>query len=273
MSAPRSSPEYPLGNTDAEHERLIWQAERLAPLTERSFQQAGIGPGQRVLDLGSGVGDVAMLAARFVGPSGEVVGVERDHRSIARARLRVAEAGLRNVTFIESDISCVAMNTPFDAAVGRAILMWLPDPGSVLRLLAQLVRPGGVFAFQEPDWRPVLALLKPLPLWTAAASLVRQAALGSGANPDMGYTLYRVFQAANLPHPAMNLEMPMGRNPDFARYYSETLRSMWPRIQQLNLPHESVGNLDTLSERLQAEVESSQYVAAWLAFVGAWTRK
>jgi ubiquinone/menaquinone biosynthesis C-methylase UbiE len=273
MSASSSAPEYPLGNTDAEHERLIWQSERLAPLTERLFQQAGIGPGHRVLDLGSGVGDVAMLAARFVGPSGEVVGVERDQRSIARARLRVAEAGLRNVTFIESDISRVTMNTPFDAAVGRAILMWLPDPGSVLRSLAQLVRPGGILAFQEPDWRPILALLKPLPLWSAAASLVHHVALGSGANPDMGYTLYRVFQAASLPRPAMNLEMPMGRNPDFARYYAETLRSLWPRIQQLNLPHESVGNLDTLLERLQAEVESSRYVAAWLAFVGAWTRK
>jgi hypothetical protein len=46
---------YALGNTDAEHERLIRQATILAPLTERFFRQARIGPGQRVLDLGSGV--------------------------------------------------------------------------------------------------------------------------------------------------------------------------------------------------------------------------
>jgi len=64
---------YALGSTDAEHERLIRQAARLAPITERLFREAGIGSGQRVLDLGSGVGDVAMLAARLVGPSGEVV--------------------------------------------------------------------------------------------------------------------------------------------------------------------------------------------------------
>ena len=55
---------YVLGNTDAEYERLIRQAARLAPLTERLFREAGIGQGQRVLDLGSGLGDVAMLAAR-----------------------------------------------------------------------------------------------------------------------------------------------------------------------------------------------------------------
>ena len=46
---------YALGNTDAEHERLIRQAARLARYTEHFFRDAGIGPGQRVLDLGSGV--------------------------------------------------------------------------------------------------------------------------------------------------------------------------------------------------------------------------
>ena len=67
--------DYALGYTNAEHDRLIRQAARIAPITERLFREAGIGPGQRVLDLGSGVGDVAMLAARLVGPSGEVGGV------------------------------------------------------------------------------------------------------------------------------------------------------------------------------------------------------
>jgi hypothetical protein len=65
MTASRPICHYALGNTDAEHERLIRQAARLAPLTERLFREAGIGAGQRVLDLGSGVGDVAMLAARL----------------------------------------------------------------------------------------------------------------------------------------------------------------------------------------------------------------
>src|SRR5947209_1153786 len=144
-----SASPYALGSTDAEHERLIRQAVRLAPYTERFFREAGIGPGQRVLDLGSGVGDVAMLAARLVAPSGEVVGVERDTRSITRAKARVADAGLPNVTFTQSDVSQIASTRLFDAVVGRFILMYLPDPVAVLRSLSRLVRPGGVFAFQE----------------------------------------------------------------------------------------------------------------------------
>ncbi len=128
--------DYALGSTDAEHERLIRQAGRLAPLTERLFREAGIGVGQRVLDLGSGVGDIAILAARLVGRSGEVVGIERDPNSIARARSRVAEAGLDTVSFTQSDVNQIASDKPFDAAVGRFILEFLPDPVAVLRSLS-----------------------------------------------------------------------------------------------------------------------------------------
>ena len=87
MSKSHRSADYPLGHTDAEHDRLIRQAARVAPITERFFREAGIGHGQRVLDLGSGVGDVAMLVARLVGPSGEVVAIERDRNSITKAVL------------------------------------------------------------------------------------------------------------------------------------------------------------------------------------------
>src|ERR1700730_4137455 len=137
MKAGGPTPHYSLGSTDAEHERLIRQAARLAPLTERLFREAGIGAGQRVLDIGSGVGDVAMLAGRLVGPSGGAVGVGRGSSSIARARARAADAGLHNVSFTQSDVAQIASTEPFDAAVGRFILMFLPDPVTVLRSLSQ----------------------------------------------------------------------------------------------------------------------------------------
>jgi ubiquinone/menaquinone biosynthesis C-methylase UbiE len=114
---------YALGNTDAEHERLIRQANWLVAHTERLFREAGIGPGQRVLDVGSGVGDVALIAARLVGPSGEVLGVERDVRSIARASRRMVEASLLNVSFTQSDVADIPHDKLFNAAVGGAPFM------------------------------------------------------------------------------------------------------------------------------------------------------
>ena len=118
MTTPTPGVPYVLGDTGAEHARLIRQAAIFNPFTERLFRDAGIGPGQ--LDIGSGVGDIAMLVARLVGPTGEVVGVERDVSTMAKARDRVAEAGLHNVGFMESDVGHVVSSEPFDAVVGHS---------------------------------------------------------------------------------------------------------------------------------------------------------
>lgn len=62
-----------------------------------------------------------MLVARLVGPSGQVVGIERDANSIVRARARVAEARLHNVEFVQTDVNQIESEKPFDAAVGRFV--------------------------------------------------------------------------------------------------------------------------------------------------------
>ena len=273
MTASGPTPEYSLGSTDAEHERLIWQASRLAPVTERLFREAGIGQGQRVLDLGSGVGDVAMLLAGLVGPSGEVVGVERDTRSVARATARAAEAGLRNVSFTQSDVCQIASDQPFDAAVGRFILEFVPDPLATLRCASELVRPGGVLAFHEPCYAPFLALSAHLPLWSATVSLIHQSLLRLGAHTEIGLDLHRIFLEAGLPRPTMHMEILLGSDPDFTRWIHDLLRSLRSQIQRQNLSLEPLGDFATLPERLQAEVAASKIVVPFVALVGAWSRR
>src|SRR6266481_5357026 len=103
MSTPNNTNEYPLGSADSEHERLIRQAAWVSAHTERFFSRAGIGTGQRVLDLGSGVGDVALIAGRLVGPTGEVIGAERNALALARAAARMRDLGLRHVRFTQTD--------------------------------------------------------------------------------------------------------------------------------------------------------------------------
>jgi ubiquinone/menaquinone biosynthesis C-methylase UbiE len=264
---------YALGSTDWEHERLIRQGALLLPCTERFFREAGIGAGQRVLDLGSGVGDVAMLLARLVGASGEVVGVERDAASIARARLRVAEAGLPNVSFTQSDAGEVSSNRLFDAAVGRFILQFLPDPVATLRSLSRLVRPGGVFAFREVSYAPFLLLSAHLPLWSATASLLHETIKGSGANPEIGPALHRIFQEAGLPAPTMRMEILLGSDPTFTRWISDLLCSLRPQIERLNLSLSTLGDFDTLPTRIQAEVVASRTAVPFVALVGAWSHR
>ena len=75
-ASPAAIDTYPLGRTDAETRRLILQHQIYSPLTRQFFTSAGIGRGMKVLDLGSGAGDVALLCADLVGPHGQVVGVD-----------------------------------------------------------------------------------------------------------------------------------------------------------------------------------------------------
>lgn len=272
-SSSRSPASYALGYTHAEHERLIRQAAHIAPVTERLFREAGIGPGHRVLDLGSGVGDVSMLVARIVGPSGEVVGIERDANSIARAKTRIAHARLRNVSFTQTDVNQIVSDAPFDAAVGRFILMFLPNPVSVLRSVVHLIRPGGVVAFQEPSWTVMLALGARLPLWFRARRLIHEILLQSGVNREMGLALYSVFQEVGLPAPKMHLEMPLGNDADFIRLTSDVLCSLRPLAQQHKVSLKELGDLDTLPDRISAEVAGANTVVSLIAVVGAWSRK
>jgi len=261
---------YALGSTDGEHERLIKQAVRFLPFTERLFRDAGVGPGQRVLELGSGMGDVAMLVARLIGPSGEVVGVERDTRSIARAQRRLREAGIGNVTFVQCDASELPRERPFDAAVGRLILQYLPDPVAVLRSVSQLVRRGGAIAFQEPSFKPYFALCSEMPLWSACGSLAVAAFQGAGANAEMGPELPGVFERAGLPSPKMRMEMSLGNDLESARWTSDLLKSLLPQIKRLDLSVAKVGDFETLPERLSQEAMASGNAAPCVALIGAW---
>ena len=269
----RSATDYALGYTDAEQERLIRQATLIAPHTERLFREAGIGVGHRVLDLGSGMGDVSMLVAGLVGASGEVVGIERDATSIERAQARVAAAGLRNVSFLNADLNNIVTDRPFDAVVGRYILMFLPDPVSVLRSVSRLVRPAGVLAFQEPSWIPMLALGDRLPLWSCVLRSIHETILRSGANPEMGLDLYSIFQTIGLPAPRMHLEIPLGSDSAFVQIISELLCSLQPLARQHKVSLEEVGDLNTLRDRICAEVATANTVVSVVPLVGAWSRK
>jgi ubiquinone/menaquinone biosynthesis C-methylase UbiE len=94
---------YVLGQSDAELRRLSTQAHLIDPITRRFLVSAGIAEGMRVLDVGSGAGDVAVLLASLVGPRGEVIGTDPARTAIDAAEKRVRASGLGNVKFQHGD--------------------------------------------------------------------------------------------------------------------------------------------------------------------------
>jgi enediyne biosynthesis protein CalE5 len=114
-----------------------------AGMTERMLELAGIGAGQTVLDVGTGIGDPALRVAELVGPSGRVVGVDLAESMLAVARERAA--GAANVEFKEGDIDSLDFPArSFDAVVSRFGLMFAADHAATFRRLAELLVPGGV---------------------------------------------------------------------------------------------------------------------------------
>jgi ubiquinone/menaquinone biosynthesis C-methylase UbiE len=126
---------YILGHSDAEIRRLQTQAAILRPITERLLRCAGIQSGMRVLDLGSGAGDVAMLAAELVGPSGSVVGIDRNPQVLSK---RARTCGLQHLAFREASADSFVDTVGFDLVVGRYVLIHQNDPAAFLRSAAQL---------------------------------------------------------------------------------------------------------------------------------------
>ena len=140
-----------LGHADVEVRRLLLQGRLYNDYTEHALRLAGLRPGMRVLDVGCGPGDLSFVAARLVGPTGTVLGVDAAPEMIELARARAAEQRLSAVYFKQAGIDAVTLDEPVDAVVGRLILMHLPDPAATLRRLSTFVRPGGVVAFSEND--------------------------------------------------------------------------------------------------------------------------
>ena len=118
---------YVLGSDEQELGRLDRQSAFIEPATRLLLQAAGVGPGLRVLDLGTGLGHVARLAGQLVGAKGSVVGLDCAVEALAVARQRVKAAGEKNVSFVEGDVAGWRADEPFDVIVGRLILFHLPD--------------------------------------------------------------------------------------------------------------------------------------------------
>ena len=95
--------DYALGHSDAEMRRLATQSRLIDPITRRFLVSAGIIPGMRVLDVGSGAGDVALLLADMVGPNGTVIGSDPSLVAVRTSTARVADAGYTNVEIKHGD--------------------------------------------------------------------------------------------------------------------------------------------------------------------------
>jgi ubiquinone/menaquinone biosynthesis C-methylase UbiE len=280
VAATETNPErkvaaYALGSSDRERQRLMQQGAILREPLAAAFRAAGIGPGMRVLDLGCGAGDVAMLAADMVGPGGSVVGLDRDAASVAWASKRVANTGITNIRFQVTEFNDFTGLQPFDALVGRFILMYLPDPVATLRHLSTQLRGGARIAFMEPDFTIPFRLFPEMPEFSNCGRWISESLQRAGARIDMGMHLYHTYRDAGFVETGTSSShlSGCGVSPEMINYFVETLRSMLPKIEQYGIATREEVQIDTMADRMEVAARATDPQWVGTRYVSAWARK
>lgn len=218
MTSPAAQPpvEYVLGTGQDELTRLELQHRLNADLTHAAWRRAGVGPGTRVLDLGSGPGHATLDLAQLVTRDGKVVAADQSPGFIEYVR-RTAEArGFQHVHTCETDAEnfseALRKHAPFDVVYVRWLFCFLPDPRRVLEQIRSVLRPGGRLLINDYfNW----GSMSPAPRSAAVAKFI-EASMASwrerGGDPDIVARLPALLAQTgfNLTHLEMHSRVARG---------------------------------------------------------------
>ena len=269
----RLNPLYVLGHSDHELNRLRAQARFLEPVTRHFLREAGIKQGMRVLDVGSGAGEVAFLAAELVGGAGIVVGADKAPAAVAAATLAARERGLRNVQFREGNPAEMTFEQRFEAVVGRYVLPFQADPSVMLRGLARHLVPGGLLVFHEPDWTCVRSF-PPAPLYDQACRWIADTTRLSGQSWNFLDRAHTVFIGADLPAPTMRMHTFVAGNSNTREWLmgmGDIVETLLPAMVRLSVATAEEVEIETFRDRLLEEVTSNGSVIVGRSEIGIWT--
>jgi SAM-dependent methyltransferase len=265
---------YLLGHSDREMERLKLQAACLEGLTRRLIRECGIEAGMVVADFGSGAGDVAMLVAEAVGQGGKVIGVEAELRAVEMAKARALAAGLSQVAFEVGTDADLARLGPFDAVIGRCVLVHQHDPAATLRRVAAAVRRGGLVAFMEPAAHVDTMTLPEVELIRAFSDSMSKFMRAALPSPDIAGRIIPCFIDAGLPIPKVLWESIVpGSDLRFLRLGVLTYETFLPLMQRFGTVDPRVGDPATLYDRLLNAGVAARAQSVMMPYVSAWARR
>lgn len=263
---------YVLGHSDQELARLERQAQIFLTETRELLLRAGLSTGMNVLDVGSGAGDVALLAAGIVGPTGSVMGFDRAATALPMARARAARAGYDWLTFEDADVYSYETERRFDAVIGRFLLMHLPDPVGGLRRLTHFLKPGGVIAFVEMDIDETRAVPE-IPLLRRCVGWISDTYRKVGVDPNMGEHLYATYRAAGLNPSLAGMTRVVGQDDRMVfGFAAQTLASLLPAMEKHGIATATEVDVATIAERLHEEAMRGDRCILMPRLMGAWAQ-
>jgi ubiquinone/menaquinone biosynthesis C-methylase UbiE len=264
---------YIMGHDERERRRLALQASILNPFTGELLRRAGVSAGMRVLDIGCGVGDVSLLAARIVGRSGRVTSLDFDGRALEILKERASSEGLNNIDCCEGNVHDWDSRSRFDAVIGRHILIHSKDPLEVLQRCAAMLQPRGLAVFHEYDFSVIHRAWPAAPLRDRIIEVFTRF-FELACHSNMGSRLWTLLAEAGFENPDCRAEYPIEGGPDspYFEWITESVRSILPRAIALGVISESEIDIASLEERLRAENGATKSGAPAPAMIGAFAR-
>src|SRR5215467_13055718 len=142
--------DYVLGTHERELARLGLQHRAWRPVALDCWQRAGITVGNRVLDVGAGPGYAAIDLAEIVGPTGEVVALERSQNFIRAMEATCRERSLSNVTICEMDLMQDELpKAEYDFLWSRWVVSFVDEPSLLIKKISDVLPGGSVAIFHE----------------------------------------------------------------------------------------------------------------------------
>ncbi|NWG17651.1 MAG: arsenite methyltransferase [Chloroflexi bacterium] len=185
---------------------------------------AGLKPGETVLDLGSGGGIDAFLAARQVGPSGLVIGVDMTPAMLEKANASKARLGVTNVTFRQGQIEALPVDdSAVDVVMSNCVINLSPDKAAVFNEMFRVLKPGGRVSISdivtEGDFSPELRA--DAAKWAACVTGAIDAAAYTGLMREAGFTDIQVVDKVD----AKDI---VSRQPGMPRIFSARITARKP---------------------------------------------
>jgi SAM-dependent methyltransferase len=185
--------------------RVKWAA------TIALLRRLGVRTGMHCLDVGCGSGSVSLAIARMVGPSGHVVGFDRNKTVLRWALDAAKRQSVSQATFCTADVRDLEADGQFDVVYSRLLLSRVTDPLDTVHRMTRALRPGGLLVVEDEEvssqfCRPVDVA------FTQYTNLYGAALRARGGDPEVGPLLPCLLEEAGLTDVGLDVDQPAFRH-------------------------------------------------------------
>lgn len=231
--------------------------ESVQEYRQRILELFPVGKGERILDVGCGLGHEVQKLAGYVGASGRVVGMDKSEALIAEARRRASEASAPVEFFVGDAGKLDLADNSFDLCRAERFLIFLDDPESAIAEMVRIVRPGGHVVVFDFDYAGFSVDVSD----QALMDRIRKIRMGSVPSPLIGRQLRRLFRQKGLLDVSVAPHVVL---PTYALCKLVDEGVLANAVKQGNL---SRADYDTWWRELEMAARTGHFVAAWPGYI------